>query len=133
MSGCRWRRLDIDYTVEKKLNAREIGKWGMRKIILKIKLPWPNFNFFDFIRSLIFNRIYQPCRFQYSIFKDWELKGKLWKFWRDYEKNDNSSTFDFDFSRFVRSVDIGFDRMLRFTEKIYDKYIFNHRSLYIYR
>lgn len=49
------------------------------------------------------------------------------------KKNDNSSTFDFDFSRFVRSVDIGFDRMLRFTEKIYDKYIFNHRSLYIYR
>lgn len=49
------------------------------------------------------------------------------------KKNDNSSTFDFDFSHFVRSVDIGFDRMLRFTEKIYDKYIFNHRSLYIYR
>lgn len=40
MSGCRWRRLDIDYTVEKKLNAREIGKWGIRKIILKIKPPW---------------------------------------------------------------------------------------------
>lgn len=67
---------------------------------------------------------------------DINRKGELWKFWRDnviMKKMTTSQLFDFDFSHFARLVGIGFDRMPRFTEKMYDKYIFNHRSLYIYR
>lgn len=65
---------------------------------------------------------------------DINRKGELWKFWRDnviMKKMTTSQLFDFDFSHFARLV--GIDRMPRFTEKMYDKYIFNHRSLYIYR